>query len=246
MAAGLGMGAGMAMAERMARTGPWGAAPEPSADPAAAPRRRGAGTSRSRARPPAPTPATSSGAWSSDGIGHRRQLALDPGRARLAARPRRLRARRPLQRAAAAAGLLRSQAMQLGPAAGGEAIELQDHRFPCPTCGSDLRFDPDTDGLKCAHCGHEEADPRGARPDPRARPARGGEGQRCRRPRCRRPASPTARTAARRSSSGSTSTPASARSAPRPSSPTPARTRQIKPQAQLPFLLERGARRGRR
>lgn len=31
------------------------------------------------------------------------------------------------------------------------------HRFPCTTCGSDLRFDPGTDMLACDHCGATEA-----------------------------------------------------------------------------------------
>ncbi len=47
--------------------------------------------------------------------------------------------------------------MQLGPAAG--AVPVEEHRFPCPTCGSDLRFDPDSGELKCQHCGHEEPIP---------------------------------------------------------------------------------------
>lgn len=32
-----------------------------------------------------------------------------------------------------------------------------EHRFPCVTCGSDLRFDPASGDLKCDHCGHVEA-----------------------------------------------------------------------------------------
>ena len=32
-----------------------------------------------------------------------------------------------------------------------------DHRFPCPTCGADFRFDPATGGLKCPHCGQGES-----------------------------------------------------------------------------------------
>ena len=39
------------------------------------------------------------------------------------------------------------------------AAPAGDHRFPCPSCGSDLRFDPVSIRLKCAHCGHEEAIP---------------------------------------------------------------------------------------
>jgi predicted RNA-binding Zn-ribbon protein involved in translation (DUF1610 family) len=34
---------------------------------------------------------------------------------------------------------------------------LQEHRFPCNTCGSDLRFDPASSDLKCDHCGQTEA-----------------------------------------------------------------------------------------
>lgn len=34
--------------------------------------------------------------------------------------------------------------------------EIEEHRFPCPACGADLRFAPGTDRLVCAHCGHEE------------------------------------------------------------------------------------------
>ncbi len=30
------------------------------------------------------------------------------------------------------------------------------HRFPCSTCGSDLRFSPGSDALKCDHCGAEQ------------------------------------------------------------------------------------------
>lgn len=31
-----------------------------------------------------------------------------------------------------------------------------EHRFPCDTCGSDLRFDPEQGLLVCDHCGHSE------------------------------------------------------------------------------------------
>lgn len=34
-----------------------------------------------------------------------------------------------------------------------------DHRFPCPSCGSDLRFDPESQGMLCQHCGFREALP---------------------------------------------------------------------------------------
>tara|TARA_R110000850_G_scaffold3068_13_gene14464 strand:+ start:263 stop:1372 length:1110 start_codon:yes stop_codon:yes gene_type:complete len=33
---------------------------------------------------------------------------------------------------------------------------LQEHRFPCDTCGSDLRYDPAQALLKCDHCGNSE------------------------------------------------------------------------------------------
>ncbi|MBU2937509.1 MULTISPECIES: primosomal protein N' (replication factor Y) - superfamily II helicase [Pacificibacter] len=33
---------------------------------------------------------------------------------------------------------------------------LQDHRFPCTTCGADMRFSPDTGALACDHCGATE------------------------------------------------------------------------------------------
>jgi predicted RNA-binding Zn-ribbon protein involved in translation (DUF1610 family) len=44
------------------------------------------------------------------------------------------------------------------PVTGG-AMASSDHRFPCPACGADLRFQPGTTALKCQHCGHEEAIP---------------------------------------------------------------------------------------
>ncbi len=34
-----------------------------------------------------------------------------------------------------------------------------EHRFPCPSCGSDLRFDPASQGMACQHCGHTQALP---------------------------------------------------------------------------------------
>ena len=33
-------------------------------------------------------------------------------------------------------------------------MALEDHRFPCDSCGSDLRFDPGSDRLVCDHCGN--------------------------------------------------------------------------------------------
>ena len=32
----------------------------------------------------------------------------------------------------------------------------EDHRFPCPNCGADFRFDPDAKKLVCDHCGATE------------------------------------------------------------------------------------------
>ena len=34
---------------------------------------------------------------------------------------------------------------------------LEEHRFPCDACGSDLRFDPGGSQLLCDHCGNTEA-----------------------------------------------------------------------------------------
>ena len=55
--------------------------------------------------------------------------------------------------------------MELGPVSG--AVRPEQHRFPCPTCGADLRYAPELDRLKCQHCGHEETIPesRGAIPE---------------------------------------------------------------------------------
>jgi DNA-directed RNA polymerase subunit RPC12/RpoP len=133
--------------------------------------------------------------------------------------------------------------MQLGPATGsgaaGEEVELQDHRFPCPACGSDLRFDPDADGLKCPHCGHEEAIPavRGAIPELDLRavergalpPAEMQEARFARCPNC--------------GAQVELGTDAHARECPFCATPIVTDTgpqRQIKPQAQLPFLLSEG------
>ncbi len=33
---------------------------------------------------------------------------------------------------------------------------LEEHRFPCDACGSDLRFDPDPGALVCDHCGNTQ------------------------------------------------------------------------------------------
>jgi hypothetical protein len=54
--------------------------------------------------------------------------------------------------------------MELGPLAG--PARAEPHRFPCPSCGADLRYAPDLDRLKCQHCGHEEAIPENRGPIP--------------------------------------------------------------------------------
>lgn len=126
--------------------------------------------------------------------------------------------------------------MALGPAAGNQGTELEDHRFPCPSCGSALRFDPDTDGLKCPHCGHEEAIPVVRRPiaelDLRAvekgtlPPAEMQEARFARCPNC--------------GAEVELGTDEHARECPFCATPIVTDTgpqRQIKPQAQLPFLL---------
>jgi DNA-directed RNA polymerase subunit RPC12/RpoP len=40
-----------------------------------------------------------------------------------------------------------------------ENAALETHRFPCPSCGADLRFAPGTTLLRCQHCGNEEPIP---------------------------------------------------------------------------------------
>lgn len=36
-------------------------------------------------------------------------------------------------------------------------MTIEEHRFPCDTCGSDLRFEPGEDQLVCDHCGNTRA-----------------------------------------------------------------------------------------
>ncbi len=36
-------------------------------------------------------------------------------------------------------------------------MAVEDHRFPCETCGSDLRFDPVAMELTCDHCGNRQS-----------------------------------------------------------------------------------------
>ncbi|ATG49465.1 primosomal protein N' (replication factor Y) - superfamily II helicase [Celeribacter ethanolicus] len=43
----------------------------------------------------------------------------------------------------------------------------EEHRFPCHTCGADLRFAPDTRMLVCDHCGAREEIESGQAPRPR-------------------------------------------------------------------------------
>ena len=65
--------------------------------------------------------------------------------------------------------------MELGPVSA--AAEAEPHRFPCPSCGANLRYAPELDKLKCAHCGHEETIPesRGAIPELDLRAVERGE-----------------------------------------------------------------------
>ena len=134
-----------------------------------------------------------------DGTVDRRQLALDAGRAGLAARPRRQRARRPLQRAAAAAARRLRHAMELGPVSGARGAGAASLPLPDLRGGPALR--PGSSAAEVRPLRPRGGDPGAARPDPRARPARGraqrpaavGDARSC--------ASPSARAAARRSSS---------------------------------------------
>ncbi|HEX9160614.1 MAG TPA: hypothetical protein VF980_02820, partial [Thermoanaerobaculia bacterium] len=36
---------------------------------------------------------------------------------------------------------------------GGE-VEAKVRKFPCESCGADIRWDPEADALKCPYCGH--------------------------------------------------------------------------------------------
>lgn len=124
--------------------------------------------------------------------------------------------------------------MEPGPVSG--AAPVEQHRFPCPGCGSDLRFDPAKTVLVCAHCGHEEAIPevRGAIHELDLRAAERdslppGALQNARFARCP-------------SCGGEVELGTDAHAAECPFCASPmvtdtGVTRQIKPQAQLPFLL---------
>jgi len=37
-----------------------------------------------------------------------------------------------------------------------EVETSEEFRFPCPECGSEMRFDPESNKLKCPYCGHEQ------------------------------------------------------------------------------------------
>ena len=140
---------------------------------AAAAGARSAGTSASDGQGDRPLhPRRARAAWSSDGTVDRRQLALDAGRAGLAARPRRRRARRPLQRAAAAAArrLTRgwSSARLAGSRVGGGAsLSLPDLRRG-PALRARARR---AEVRRTAATRRRSPSARGR--DPRARPARG-------------------------------------------------------------------------
>lgn len=119
----------------------------------------------------------------------------------------------------------------------GAAAAPETHRFPCSSCGSDLRFAPGSGRLKCDHCGNEEPIPerRGAIPELDLRGIERGE------------IPPGAVEEARMARCGSCGAiiefdaAIHAKECPFCASPIVADTgtaRQIKPQAQLPFLLD--------
>ena len=241
--AGIGMGMGMAMAERMARRGPWG-------DGARPPRRRRR-RRRAEQRWHVAEDGKATGPFSRDELGRMaaegsstpRQLALDAGRAGLAARPR----------GGELADLFSAPPPPPPPAERDGArpgrrrgARRSSTASPARPAAPDLRFAPGSTRLKCAHCGHEEPIPRAPRADPRARPARGRARRRCRPRRCEE-----IRVAQCPSCGAQIEFDADlhAKECPFCASPIVTDTgvqRQIKPQAQLPFLLERGRRRGRR
>lgn len=123
---------------------------------------------------------------------------------------------------------------------------VEKRRFPCPSCGADLRYAPELDALKCAHCGYDEKIPedRGRTPELDLRAVE-------------RHALPPSATEAMRiaqcPSCGARiefDAEIHAKECPFCASPIVTHTgieRQIKPQAQLPFLIsERQARDGLR
>ena len=203
-------------------------------------RARSAGTSRSTARRPGPMAATSSGAWSRTGTVTARQLALDAGRAGLAARPRR-RASSPISSARCRRRRPPAERrMELGPVAGA-ASPAEQHRFPCPTCGADLRFDAGRRACSSASTAATRRrcpEPRGPIPelDLRAVEQRQPAGRR----RCEETRFAQCPSCGAQIELGADE---HARECPFCASPIVTDTgisRQIKPQAQLPFLLSRG------
>jgi DNA-directed RNA polymerase subunit RPC12/RpoP len=119
------------------------------------------------------------------------------------------------------------------PAADG-AVASSDHRFPCPACGADLRFLPGTTALKCQHCGHEEPIPE----------VRGGLVEHDLRDAARLPPAAMEETRVARCESCGAEIEFDAdvhsKECPFCASPIVTDTgisRQIKPQAQLPFLV---------
>ena len=45
------------------------------------------------------------------------------------------------------------------PPAAPPAPGIEEHRFPCDACGSDMRFDPAARAMRCDHCGNRQALP---------------------------------------------------------------------------------------
>ncbi|MDR1439471.1 MAG: hypothetical protein LBJ10_05525 [Clostridiales bacterium] len=44
-----------------------------------------------------------------------------------------------------------------GGDAGGAPVQAQSESFPCPSCGGDMVFEPDSQALKCSYCGYSES-----------------------------------------------------------------------------------------
>ena len=136
----MGMGMGMAMADRMARRGPWGEAPgRRGADGAAAAAAGGAKRWHVAKDGQTTGPFTRDelGRMAAEGTIDPDSWLWTPGRAGLAARPRRRRARRPLQRpAAAAAGRLSAWSSARSPAPRARSSTASPARPAAPTCAT--------------------------------------------------------------------------------------------------------------
>jgi len=132
--------------------------------------------------------------------------------------------------------------MELGRTADA-GVALADHRFPCPSCGSDLRFDPGSGGMLCAHCGTRVPVPENRGPIPELDLRRASEG-------ALDPGVMEETRVARCESCGAQvefDADLHARECPFCASPIVTDTgmhRHIKPQAQLPFLLSEDEARG--